>query len=95
MQIETKRFVLRDFAAADRAPFLDYQMDPHYLRLYDLNASYAPRASDLFARFLSWQQEQPGRRYQLGIFIGSLATERSAHARSASKARFGPESSAP
>jgi ribosomal-protein-alanine N-acetyltransferase len=68
MQIDTPRFVLRDFEQADRAAFLGYQMDPRYRRLYDLGEAYARQAADLFSLFLSWRQENPRQNYQLGIF---------------------------
>ena len=68
MQIATRRFVLRDLERADLTAFLSYQTDPRYRRLYDLDEAYAERASELFRLFLSWQQEQPRRNYQLGIF---------------------------
>jgi len=68
MQIATRRFVLRDFERADFAAFLSYQTDPRYRQLYDLDETYAQQASELFCLFLSWQQEEPRRNYQLGIF---------------------------
>jgi len=68
MQISTTRFVLRDFDPADRSALVEYQMDPRYRRLYDLDERYAAQASELFSRFLSWRDEQPRRNYQLGIF---------------------------
>jgi ribosomal-protein-alanine N-acetyltransferase len=68
MQIDTPRFVLRDFEQADRAAFLGYQMDPRYRRLYDLGEAYARQAADLFSLFLSWRQENPRQNYQLGVF---------------------------
>jgi ribosomal-protein-alanine N-acetyltransferase len=68
MQINTPRFVLRDFDPANRRAFLAYQMDPRYRRLYDLNEDYEAHASELFSRFLSWQDEEPRRNYQFGIF---------------------------
>jgi ribosomal-protein-alanine N-acetyltransferase len=68
MRIATSRFVLRDFEQADLAAFLGYQTDPRYRRLYDLDESYAQQASDLFSLFLAWQQEEPRRNFQLGIF---------------------------
>jgi ribosomal-protein-alanine N-acetyltransferase len=68
MRIETSRIVLRDFVEADRAAFLAYQMDPRYRHLYDLDEGYVEEASNLFSRFLSWQQDRPRQNYQLGIF---------------------------
>ncbi len=68
VQIDTSRFVLRDFDASDRAPFVAYQVDPRYRRLYDLDEGHAAQASELFDTFLAWRDEEPRRNYQLGIF---------------------------
>lgn len=68
MRIVTPRFVLRDFLEADRAAFVGYQVDARYRRLYDLDATYAEHASDLFSLFLHWQDESPRLNHQLGIF---------------------------
>ena len=68
MLINTERFVLRDFILADRTPFVGYQMDPQYLRLYDLDETHRSKADELFATFLRWQQETPRKNFQLGIF---------------------------
>ena len=63
MQIATRRFVLCDLERADLAAFLSYQTDPRYRRLYDLDETYAERASQLFGLFLCWQQEEPRRNH--------------------------------
>jgi ribosomal-protein-alanine N-acetyltransferase len=68
MQIDTPRFLLRDFEQSDLAAFLAYQSDPRYRDLYDLDEGHAQRAFDLFSLFTSWQREEPRRNYQLGIF---------------------------
>lgn len=67
MIIRAPKIVLRDFESADRAPFVAYQMDPRYLRLYDLEADPA-RADNLFDIFISWRSEYPRRNFQLGVF---------------------------
>jgi ribosomal-protein-alanine N-acetyltransferase len=73
MHIETARFILRDFAEADRQPFVDYQIDSRYRRLYDISDTDASGANTLFALFGEWRKESPRQNYQVGIFdrIGS------------------------
>lgn len=66
--IEHPRFLLRDFAEADRAAFLAYQMDPRYLALYDFDASDVQRANELFDLFREWSEAAPRRNFQIGIF---------------------------
>jgi RimJ/RimL family protein N-acetyltransferase len=68
MRIETPRFLLRDFSEADRQPFIDYQMDPRYLGLYDRIDANAGRASELFDLFRVWRQQNPRQNFQVGIF---------------------------
>lgn len=70
MLIEHPRFLLRDFAEADRAAFLAYQMDPRYLALYDFEASDVRRASEVFDLFAEWRETEPRRNFQIGIFDG-------------------------
>jgi len=73
MHIGTSRIILRDLRTSDKAGFVSYQMDPRYLRLYDLDHDPA-RAEDLFDRFIRWQTETPRLHYQAGIF--DAATDR-------------------
>jgi hypothetical protein len=56
---------LRDFDPADRAAFVEYQMDSRYCSLYDLNDDRT-RAKELFDLFLEWQMQEPRRNFQLG-----------------------------
>ena len=70
MLIQTPRFVLRDFRESDRPAFVAYQMDPRYRRLYGFDAD-PRRAHALFDRFRSWQQEEPRRDFQVGIFAAA------------------------
>ena len=74
VHIELPRFLLRDFTSADQAAFVAYQMDPRYLGLYDLSDSDPGRAERLFDRFVEWQNEEPRRNFQIGVF--DLATGR-------------------
>ena len=73
MQIETPRFLLRDFSEADRWSFIDYQMDPRYRSLYDLLGSDAGRANDLFDLFSAWRRQNPRQNFQIGIFEGTTS----------------------
>jgi ribosomal-protein-alanine N-acetyltransferase len=68
MQIETPRFLLRDFLEGDRQSFVAYQMDPRYRSLYDLADSDSDRANQLFNLFSDWRAQDPRQNYQLGIF---------------------------
>lgn len=68
MHMTTSRLVLRDLVESDRAAFVAYQVDPRYRRLYDFDEADGNRAHDLFDLFISWQQDQPRRNRQLGIF---------------------------
>ena len=65
--LQLGRLELRDLTGADRAAFVRYQTDPHYLRLYDFEGG-AERPDRLFDLFLEWQREQPRTNFQLGIF---------------------------
>lgn len=68
MYIKTGRFLLRDFSEVDRRPFIDYQMDPRYRRLYDLPGADPASASTLFDLFGEWRCQHPRQNYQVGIF---------------------------
>lgn len=68
MELRTSRFVIRDFREADREAFVTYQMDPRYRILYDLDDDDDGRAHKLFDRFMSWQNQDPRRDIQVGIF---------------------------
>lgn len=68
MHIQTSRFDLRDFSEADRQPFIDYQIDPRYRRLYDICDADSASASSLFSLFGTWREESPRQNYQVGIF---------------------------
>lgn len=59
--------MLGELTEADRAPFIQYQTDPRYVRLYDFDHG-VERPSQLFDSFLKWQREKPRLNFQLGIF---------------------------
>lgn len=65
--IANSRIVLRDFRFEDRSAFVEYQMDPRYRSLYDIDED-GTHACDLFEMFQGWQDEKPRRNLQLGIF---------------------------
>jgi ribosomal-protein-alanine N-acetyltransferase len=73
MFIETRRFLLRDFAAPDRAAFVAYQLDPRYRRLYDIQDGADQNAVALFELFMSWQTQNPRLNIQLGVFVRDTA----------------------
>ena len=68
MQIETPRFLLRDFSEADRRPFIEYQIDPRYRGLYGRTDADAGRAGALFDLFSEWRSQSPRQNLQIGIF---------------------------
>jgi ribosomal-protein-alanine N-acetyltransferase len=67
LQIETARFLLRDFSDADRQSFVDYQMDRRYLGLYDQMGAGWTRANELFDTFSEWRLQVPRQNFQIGI----------------------------
>jgi [ribosomal protein S5]-alanine N-acetyltransferase len=67
MEIETKRFLLRDFIELDRSPFLDYQADPRNLGFYEPGEARQGHASRLFETFQTWAADRPRLNYQLAI----------------------------
>jgi [ribosomal protein S5]-alanine N-acetyltransferase len=67
VEIETKRFLLRDFMESDRAAFLAYQADPRNLTFYNPNESNPDRAARLFELFQTWAGDLPRLNYQLAI----------------------------
>jgi RimJ/RimL family protein N-acetyltransferase len=65
--IATRRFLLRDFAPADRAAFLVYHADPRYLALYGPEEADPGHASGLLECFALWAGERPRRNWQLAV----------------------------
>jgi ribosomal-protein-alanine N-acetyltransferase len=63
--IATRRFLLRDFAPADRSAFLAYHADPRYLALYGPEEAAPGHASGLLQTFALWAAERPRRNWQL------------------------------
>jgi len=67
MEIETRRFLLRDFVAEDAPAFEAYHADPRFLALYGPEASRPGHAGELLALFGQWAAERPRRNNQLAI----------------------------
>ena len=67
LSITFRRILLRDLGDADRVPFIEYQRDPRYLRLYDFDDE-TERPAKLFDQFVEWQREKPRVNHQFGIF---------------------------
>lgn len=67
MEIVSRRFLLRDFVAADAAAFEAYHADPRYLRFYAAEEARPGHARELLALFQAWAAEQPRRNWQLAI----------------------------
>ena len=69
MEIQTRRFLLRDFVEDDRAPFIAYQTDPRNLTFHDPEESALEQAGLLFDLFRKWAAEQPRRNFQLALVL--------------------------
>ncbi len=65
--IGTRRFVLRDFTAADRVGFCAYHADPRYRVLFGPAEAENGSPEKLLARFAEWAEERPRRNYQLAV----------------------------
>jgi RimJ/RimL family protein N-acetyltransferase len=67
MEIVTRRLLLRDFVALDRASFLDYQANARSQTFYEPSDAHPAQTTRLFKTFLSWADERPRLNYQLAI----------------------------
>jgi RimJ/RimL family protein N-acetyltransferase len=67
LELVTRRFLLRDFAEADRPAFLAYHADPRYLAFSGPEESGPDHAERLLQTFQEWAAERPRRNYQLAI----------------------------
>jgi len=71
MELTTERLILREFRQDDWHAVMVYQSDPRYLR-YGPWTERTPEAVQAFVQmFLSNQQEQPRRKFQLAITLKS------------------------
>jgi [ribosomal protein S5]-alanine N-acetyltransferase len=67
MEIETKRFLLRDFIPADEPAFFAYRSDPRYAE-FCTAAEVTPNfTQELLQRFTQWAIDDPRCNYQLAI----------------------------
>jgi [ribosomal protein S5]-alanine N-acetyltransferase len=69
MKITTDRLILREFQEADWEPILSYQSQDQYLRFYRDDHRSADDARAFVRMFMSWRDERPRRKYQLGIVL--------------------------
>jgi RimJ/RimL family protein N-acetyltransferase len=67
MEIQTERFLLRDFVDGDIAQFEAYHNDPRPLEFHEVEQVRPERPRELVTRFQAWAVEQPRRNYQLAI----------------------------
>jgi len=71
MQLQTKRFVIRDFEPADAQEFLVYHADPRSSEFYKPHESTREHAVKLVSMFLNWADELPRRNYQFAVVLHS------------------------
>ena len=67
MEIITKRFLLREFAAEDASVFLAYHADPQYAQFCAPEEAGPDHARELLRLFGQWAAERPRRNYQLAV----------------------------
>ena len=68
LKLQTKRFVLRDFAPADTPAFLAYHADPRSSQFYPSHQATRQHAEDLLSTFQRWAVAQPRLNFQLAVF---------------------------
>ena len=67
MELQTNRFVLRDFTATDAAAFLAYHADPRYSTFYAPEEAAPGHAEHLVTLFRNWTTQQPRQNYQFAV----------------------------
>jgi RimJ/RimL family protein N-acetyltransferase len=67
MEIQTNRFLLRDFLASDASAFLAYHADPRNSKFYSPEEAAPEHAKHLLTMFQDWATSQPRQNYQLAI----------------------------
>lgn len=72
--INTRRFALRDFTAADRVGFCSYHGDPRYRVLFGSAEVENGRPERLLSLFAEWAEERPRQNFQLAVVRGERET---------------------
>jgi RimJ/RimL family protein N-acetyltransferase len=67
MEIQTNRFLLRDFLASDAPAFLAYHADPRNSKFYGPDEAAPEHAEHLLTMFQEWAASQPRQNYQLAV----------------------------
>ncbi len=73
VELETKRFLLRDFTDTDTAAFEAYHSDPRFQEFYGPEETKPDHARQLISLFKAWATAQPRLNYQLAIIQRSGA----------------------
>ncbi len=97
MEIQTNRFLLRDFSVTDASAFLAYHADPRNSKFYTSDQGRPEHAQHLLATFQEWAAQQPRQNYQLAVIqrqephalVGCAGLRRIGHPRQ--EAEFGME----
>ena len=69
MQIETKRFVIRDFVSSDAPAFLAYHADLRAAEFYGPDEAAPEHAQKLLATFHEWASATPRQNYQFAVVL--------------------------
>jgi len=69
MQIETNRFLVRDFASSDASAFLSYHADPRSAAFYGPDEAAPEHAQERLATFHQWASVTPRQNYQLAVVL--------------------------
>ncbi len=67
MEIQTNRFLLRDFLASDAPAFLAYHADPRNSKFYGPDEAAPEHTEKLLRMFLDWAAQHPRQNYQLAV----------------------------
>ena len=67
MEIQTNRFLLRDFLASDAPAFLAYHADPRNSKFFGPDEATPEHTENLLKMFQHWATQQPRQNYQLAV----------------------------
>ncbi|MES2597102.1 MAG: GNAT family N-acetyltransferase [Verrucomicrobiota bacterium] len=67
MELQTRRFLLRDFIASDEAAFRAYHADPRYSAFYAAEEVTAQHSQHLLELFRDWASQEPRLNFQLAV----------------------------